>query len=419
MRKVAFLVVMALLVSFVGLSAKVEVEFWHAMGSGQGEAIEEIVKMFNEQNKDIEIKPVYIGNYGALNQKLLASVQSNTLPVISQAYGNWTSKLIESSIVEDLTPYLNDSEKGMTKEEWEDIWLPFRKICTWGDKVYAIPFNKSTYVLYYNNDVLDMEGIDVPKTFEDLYEMSKALTVDEDGDGSIDQYGFGFRSVMDTFSIFLLNNGGEIVNEKADGTYEITLDSPETRETLEFLKKLKDEDLAFVQGGYFNGPFGEGKVIAYIDTIAGKSYVDSSCKGKHDWQWTAIPSGKTFKPPFAGTDVIMFSSATDEQKAAAWEFMKYITSPKVTTFWALKTGYLPVRKSALETQEWKTYVKLEPKAAVPVSFVADSYSDPKPATWEEIRNTIGNMFSNILFDKYTIEEGIEWGVKEIKSYLGF
>lgn len=416
MRKVVSLFILALFVSLVAFSA-VEVEFWHAMGSGQGEAIEEIVKMFNDQNKDIVIKPVYIGNYGALNQKLLASVQSNTLPVISQAYGNWTSKLLESSIVENLNPYLNDSEIGMTQEEWEDIWLPFRQICTWGDNVYAIPFNKSIYVMYYNNDVLDMEGIDVPTTFEEIYDMTKALTVDEDGDGNIDQYGFAFRSTIDTFAIFLLNNGGTIVNENADGTYDITLDSPEARETLEFLKKMKDENIAFVQGGYLNGPFGEGKVIAYVDTIAGKSYVDSSCKGKHDWQWAKIPSGKSFNPPFAGTDVIMFTSATDEQKAAAWKFMKFLASPKVTTFWAMKTGYLPVRESALDTPEWKTYTKLEPKAAVPVSFVKEAYSDPKPATWYEIRSVVGDMFNNVLFEKYTIDEGIEWAVKEIKSYL--
>ena len=84
MKKTLFFGILVLLLTAITFAAPVEVEFWHAMGGGQGEAVQEIVDMFNSQNSDIVVKPVYIGNYGALNQKLLASVQSDTLPVLSQ-----------------------------------------------------------------------------------------------------------------------------------------------------------------------------------------------------------------------------------------------------------------------------------------------------------------------------------------------
>jgi len=397
------------------LAAPVKVEFWHAMGSQQGEAVEEIVKMFNDQNPDIEVEPVYIGNYGALNQKLLASVQSDTLPVISQSYSNWTSKLLQSDVVADLTGFIN-GEEGFTDAQWEDIWKPFREMCTWGDEVYALPFNKSIYVTYYDSDLFDMEGIEPPEDYDDVRRLAEELTVVGE-DGEVERYGFGFRTTVDAFSIFLLNNGGTIVEQNADGSYEITLDSPETRKTLEFLKGMKDDNIAYVEGGYLNGPFGEGRIAFYCDTIAGKSYVDSACRGKHDWNWSAIPSNETFRPPFAGTDVIMFETADQAQKEAGWKFMKFLTSQKVTTFWSMKTGYLPVRKSALETPEWKTFTRLEPKAAIPVQFVPDAYVDPKPATWYEIRNVVGDMFNNIIYEKWTVDEGIDWAVKEIHGYL--
>ncbi len=113
----------------------------------------------------------------------------------------------------------------------------------------------------------------------------------------------------------------------------------------------------------------------------------------------------------------MFNTIPQEQKKVAWEFLKFLCSPKVTTFWSLKTGYVPVRKSALETSEWKIFVKMDPKAAIPVKFIGQGYSDPKPSTWEEIRGTVTNMLNNVLFDKWTIEEGLAWAEREIKNYL--
>jgi multiple sugar transport system substrate-binding protein len=415
-KRAVLLIVFAVFVLGTLISAPVEIEFWHSMGGGQGEAVNEIVNMFNSQNPNIVVKPVYIGNYNALNQKLLASVQSDTLPVLSQAYANWTSKLLQSDVVEPLNDYIFNDEVGFSDEEWADIYDVFKEMGRWGDTYYSLPFNKSIYVMFYNSDLFELEGLEPPKTLEEYKDIARLLTVVNE-DGEVERYGTTLRPNVDTLAIYMYNNGVYIVEENEDGEYEVTINSEKTKEVLEYLKGFAEENIALVTGDYEDGPFGEGRIAFYISTIAGKSYVDRSCKGKHEWNWTAIPRGTNFEPPLAGTDVIMFESATDEQKDAAWKFMKYLIDPKVTTYWAMKTGYLPVRKSALETAEWKTYTKLEPKAAVPVQFLDDAYSDPKPATWNEIRYAVGDMFANIMYDKWTIEEGLEWVEKEIAQYL--
>ncbi|HDM70188.1 MAG: ABC transporter substrate-binding protein, partial [Thermotogae bacterium] len=263
-------VLLAILVSFC-FAEKVVIEFWHAMGGGHGEALKEIVEMFNSLNPDIEVKPVYVGRYGALLQKILASAQGNTLPVMAQSYANWTSKLIAGGYVEELSKYINDPEIGLTKEEWEDIFEPFRKMVTWGDKIYAMPFNKSTYLLYVNTDLLDLEGLEIPKTMDELLETAKTLTQDLDGDGNVDQYGFGIRPNVDTFQIFLRFNGGRIYDEEKK---EVTINSPQAKEALQFMVDLVHKyKVAFMQGGYLSGPFGDGKVAMYIGSSAGMPYV--------------------------------------------------------------------------------------------------------------------------------------------------
>ena len=414
-RTLGILVLLLIALVSWGFSEKVVVEFWHAMGGGHGEALKEIVEMFNSLNPDIEVKPVYVGRYSALLQKILASAQGNTLPVMAQSYANWTAKLIAGGYVEELSKYINDPEIGLTKEEWEDIFAPFRKMVTWGDKIYAIPFNKSTYLLYVNTDLLDLEGLEIPKTMDELLDVAKTLTQDLDGDGNVDQYGFGIRPNVDTFQVFLRFNGGRIYDEEKN---EVTINSPEAKEALQFMVDLVHKyKVAFMQGGYLSGPFGDGKVAMYIGSSAGMPYVARASQGKHEWTWAPIPKWKKYAPPFAGTDVVIFSTATEKQKKAAWKFLKFLISPDITTFWAIKTGYMPVRKSALETKGWKSYVESNPMIEVPVKQIPYGSIDPKPAQWAEIRNAVTTAVTNAMYQKQSVEEALEWAEKEIKRIL--
>ncbi|HOX65603.1 MAG TPA: ABC transporter substrate-binding protein, partial [Thermotogota bacterium] len=62
MRKLVLGICCAVLLVSFAFAAPVTVEFWHAMGGGHGETLAEIVKLFNQQNADMQINAVYIGN---------------------------------------------------------------------------------------------------------------------------------------------------------------------------------------------------------------------------------------------------------------------------------------------------------------------------------------------------------------------
>ncbi|MBO8139271.1 MAG: ABC transporter substrate-binding protein [Thermosipho sp. (in: Bacteria)] len=410
------LVVLLVLSLAIFAFPKTKVVFWHAMGGGHGKTLEQIVQNFNDTHQDIEVEAVYVGNYGALSQKLLAGAQAGELPTISQAYSNWTAKLIQSGVVQSLNEFLNDSKIGLTKEEWEDVFRPLRENCMWGDTVYAVPFNKSLYVLYYNADLFSLYGLDVPKSINELYYNAKVLTEDIDGDGKVDQYGLGFRTTVDFFNILLTLRGGSILRFE-NGKWVSNIDSPETREVLSFVKKMIDDGIAYYQGGYMDGPFGQQKIAMFIETIASKPYVNKSTAGKFTWAWAPVPVWKTRKVPFAGTDIIMFASASEDEKKAAWEFMKYLVSPEVTAFWSINTGYIPVRKSALETNIWKEYVKTDPLAEIPLSQIDNAVFDPQIGVWYEIRTVVGNMFSDFVNGKVDMETAIKTANDQINKYL--
>jgi multiple sugar transport system substrate-binding protein len=81
--------------------------------------------------------------------------------------------------------------------------------------------------------LFDAAGLDYPNnewTWDDFMEAARALTLDTDGDGTIDQWGFSNNSWPPPY-IFVWQAGGELIN--ADFT-EVPIDSPEFLEGFDF-----------------------------------------------------------------------------------------------------------------------------------------------------------------------------------------
>ncbi len=393
--------------------AKTTVVFWNSMGGAQGKALNEIVSEFNSQYPNIEVKSIYVGNYGVLSQKLLAGAVSGKLPTMSQVYSNWTAQLMKSNMVQPMETFIDDPTVGLSKSQLNDIWKAFIKANTWNGEIYTLPFNKSVYVLYVNTDALMLAGIDIPKTISELIKDAKILTV-KDESGKVIQYGLGLRTTVDTFVVFLRQMGGHVLSSD----YKTALlDSPVALDTLKMLVDLVKSGTTFAQGGYLDGPFGNGRIAMYIDTSAGISYTARSVGGKFAWTIAPVPKGKVQAPPFAGTDVAIFKTATKKEQMAAWEFMKFLMKPQIQAFWAIKTGYLPVVKSALDTQAWKDYSSANPMANVLISQITHGSFDPGIAQWYQIRTKLGNAVSDAMFLKKTPTQALKTAQDQITKLL--
>ncbi len=413
MKRILVLVLVLSLLMVGSIFAKTAVTFWNSMGGAQGRALSEIVSEFNAQHPNIEVKSIYVGNYGVLSQKLLAGAVSGQLPTMSQSYSNWTAKLIKSNTVVPMQDFIDNPNVGLSKSQLDNIWPSLVKANVWNGKIYTLPFNKSVYVLYVNTDALMLSGIDIPKTIPELVKDAKILTV-KDKSGKVIQYGLGLRTTIDTFEVLLRQEGGHILTPDYK---KGNLNSNVALNTLKMLVDLVKSGTTFAQGGYLDGPFGNGQIAMYIDTSAGLSYTARSVGGKFAWTIAPVPMGKVQAPPFAGTDVAIFNTASKEQQMAAWEFMKFLLKPDIQTFWAIKTGYLPVVKSALDTQAWKDYSSSNPMANVLVSQIPHGSFDPGIAEWYTIRTKVGDAVSDAMFFKKTPKEALKYAQDQITKAL--
>lgn len=398
------------------LDKDIEIEFWHAMSGRHEEALEKITNDFNESQEHITVKLVNQGSYSDLSTKIMAAAKANTLPVLAQAYEDWMTEYLENDLIKDLTPYVTHEEIGFSEDELNDIVDVFREANIWDGKYYGMPFNKSTKLLFYNVDYLEDAGLEVPTTWEELREASEKLTFEKDGRKVV---GLGLEnSVTLEFNQWVHQAGGVYFDE---ATGEFKLNSPEGKEALEFVNGMIQDGIARTAGedGYMSGPFARGDVAFYIGSSAGIPYVaEPAAENGINWSAAVLPAGKEAAAPFAGTNVVVFSSATDEEVYAAWEYIKFLINADNTAYWAMQTGYLPVRYSALESDAWLQYVEENPVYGVGPQQFEVGFLDPRIKGAYDLKKAVAKELDRVLLGEISVEEGLENAEKAAERELG-
>ena len=88
----------------------------------------------------------------------------------------------------------------------------------------------------------------------------------------------------------------------------------------------------------------------YVGSNAGENFVKQGVGDKFEVAAAPYPTSASLQQ---GTDLYVFSSATAEQKTAAYMFLKFLTTKENQITWASQTGYMPVRQSAIDSEEYK------------------------------------------------------------------
>ena len=295
----------------------VEITFWHAM------------------NGDLEKS---LTSYKDLQQKITATVASpKDLPTMTQAYPDWMFNPIKDNLVTDLTPYIEN--ETLKFDNYEDILPSFRESAKIDGKIYGMPFNKSTEVLWYNKTLLDELGLKAPTTYDELVQVAKTIKEKKGIAGA------GFDSLNTYYTTFLKTEG-----KTFDSSFDVT--SEASAKALNYYLEGVKEGYFRIAGtdNYLSGPFGNGTVAMYVGSNAGENFVKQGVGDKFEVAAAPYPTSASLQQ---GTDLYVFSSATAEQKTAAYMFLKFLTTKENQITWASETGYMPVRQSAIDSEEYK------------------------------------------------------------------
>ncbi|MCA9751078.1 MAG: ABC transporter substrate-binding protein [Gemmatimonadetes bacterium] len=365
-------------------SSNEPIRFWHAMGGPLGSALDELVGEYSITHAPIE--SVSMGKYEALSQKIMAAVAAGGPPDLAQCYEAWAANLIENGSLAPISGFLA-GPKGLSEEEMADFWPIFLEASTHQGQLWTFPFNKSVRCLYYNKDMFRAAGLDPerpPRTWDEYRDYARKLTIDADGDGRPEQYGFASQITASMFENLLVQNGGSLLN--ADET-AVAFDSPEGIEALEFMTDLlvRDGTSRVSQGFEYQNEFLGGRVAM----IEGSSVTLAFLGGKYTFELgiAPLPAGKVDAQLVAGTDVVVFKTSP-EREAEAWAFVKWFTEPAQTARWAAATGYLPVRKSAMTHPALQAKMSDHPGLREAYAQLERAVAQPKARGWYEGRTIL-------------------------------
>jgi len=194
-----------------GVVAPVEITYMMWGAPEELEVWQQVVDDFQAANPGVKVK-VEVSDWDSYWTKLNTLVAGGSPPDIfamdAPLYLDWQSR----GALLNLKPYIDQSPGFL-----DGFYPQTLKAYQLADGYYGLPRDFQTVVVFYNKEMFDAAGVAYPSpdwTYDDLRETAKKLTVDQDGDGKTDQYGF-YADLWDMelfWSEAIWAFGGEIVN---------------------------------------------------------------------------------------------------------------------------------------------------------------------------------------------------------------
>ena len=215
------LVVLLLIVGIIQLGAFANpvttINWWTYEDYPEDPITYDLVDEFNETHLDIEVN-LQVIPWDTFYEKLIVSIVSGGAPEVSKVHVNWIGELAAMDALTPLDDFVAVWPGGYDVQE--DIW-DLLKIKEYGDTKFAVPYQIVSLYLYYRVDLFKAEGLNPPTNYEEFLKVAQTLTKDTDGDGRIDQWGFGMRGargghdMWNTFVKFFNRDGSINLNKAA------------------------------------------------------------------------------------------------------------------------------------------------------------------------------------------------------------
>lgn len=318
-----------------------------------------------------------------------------------------------------------DPEIKLSEEAKDDFFPSVLENGMYKGKLYFVYYSTDANPFYYRKDLLSEAGFEgPPTTLEELVEYGQKLTVDEDGDGVVDIWGFAWwlkpqtNSCAMWFYNLLHSNGGQLIDEQG----KLVFDSKAGVEALQFMYDLLNTyeispkaSLAWYQNEQYeaarNGMLAMWQAGNWVYTPLNLDE-ESPIKGKVGV--APFPKGKERSTVLLGGNGFMIAS-NSKHKREAWKAIEFLLSYDSQVFMS-KTGldysgrksvYLNPEVKSRAPEFYDTYYKL----------IESAYSTPKFIGSHRTEEIIADYVSKALHGLASPEQALKEAKAEITREL--
>lgn len=424
---ITLLLAVALLASALGTAAfaeeNVHLVFWHGMSGTNGEIIDYIVRTFNESHPGIEIEAQYQGSYEESINKLKAAMRTGDGPDMIQIYEAGTRFMVDSGFV---NPVQNLIDKySIDVSHLEEHILDYYTV---NDQLYSMPLNTSIPVLYYNADMLRAIGFEgKPQTWDDIIDIS--IKVREaglaDSGIAVSNFAWWFEQVLVQQRYPMVDND----NGRSAAATRCTLMDGDVA------LKMANKWLDMYKNGYIanigfntadnNAYFWAGQTAMAVDSSSGLRNFLTNIGDSFELGVAFFPAVDAESPnggvTLGGASIYMINNDKGEayEKAVA-EFIRYIITPEIQSYFHVNSGYFPVTTEAYELDEVKQNLEKYPQFQTIVDQLHFSENMGFGAiygTMVEGRAVYVGYLQQMLLGELTPEEALNKSVEDVNVLI--
>jgi sn-glycerol 3-phosphate transport system substrate-binding protein len=333
--------------------SKVKVTYWGSFSGVNGETEQALVDQFNSTQSDVELDYQFQGTYEETAQKLTAALQSQTAPEVSLLSDVWWFKFYVAQALQPLDGLF--ASANIDTSDYVDVLI--NEGVRQGAH-YWVPMARSTPLFYYNKSLYQAAGIEDrgPETWDELAGWAERLTV---RDGSeITQAAFGHPGAASYIAWVFQGVAWQFGGGYSTPDFQMMMTNPNTVRAGQFYGDSVNKDGWALFSADVQKDFITGVVASAIMSTGSMGGVLKDAPFEVGTAF--LPKQDAFGCCTGGAGLSVLAGLPQEKQEAAMKWIAFATSPENTAFWAQKTGYMPVRKSAVENAEMQVYFTENP-----------------------------------------------------------
>lgn len=388
-----------------------EISFWHSMGGVNGQAIDALVEKFNTENEfGITVNAQYQGEYDDSLNKLKSAQIGNMGADLVQVYEIGSRFMIESGWITPMQEMIDADGYDMSSIEPN-----LAAYYTIDNKLYSMPFNSSTPIMYYNKEMFEKAGItEIPDSLEAIERVGDQL-LNKGGAGeviSLGIYGWFFEQFMGKQGLDYANNG----NGRTEAATAVAFDeNGGAANILTAWKSLYDKGYApnVGKGGDAGlADFSAGKSAITLGSTASLKQILQDVNGKFEVGTAYFPKVQSSDEggvSIGGASLWALNNEDPKKARATWEFIKFLVSSESQAYWNAQTGYFPVTTDAHEEPVFKENIEKYPQFQTAIDQLHDSspkYVGALLSVFPEARATVESQIESLLNGDQDVDETV-------------
>jgi len=416
---------LALLGGCAGAQVKTEILIWHGMEEQLGEAFGELVKQFNQSQREFEVKALYKDTYPeAMTSAMNAYGQKNrSHPHIIQVYEAGTQSMLLSGAIVPIYRLMQQEKIAINRADFiETVTNYYSK----ENKLYSMPFNSSTAILYYNKDIFKKAGLGdkPPATWQDVETMSRKILAAGAATCGFTTPSSSWTMLENTFAWhdqpFATNeNGYKSVDTK------LLINSDFGLMHIRTLAKWQKENIFMWQKEYTVGGGMERPERKFLDGDCAMLVWTSEFIGlqkkpfKFNWGTGQLPHWGPLYPKantiLGGATLWVLREHEPADYKGVAQFIKFIAEPRQQIRWATTTGFVPITKTAVKNLEDDSFFKKNPDKWTALSQLLNAKPTPNSrgirlGAYKKVREVIEQELESIFTGKKTVKEALDTAV---------